>query len=159
MALPNRIQRIFRRPTDAECIERARKVVRLDKKWGKSIGVFYCLLSVLLIAAAIGFGCIVWMFAQMPGHPQNAGSPQPHDMMWLGFSLGLALGFIAGYFLFKGAHVLGQGIAFLGGDRNSELLVRYLDGIKELMEKEREIAEQAQEKHGAVDSSAEKSTG
>src|SRR5271157_4052633 len=103
MALINRIRRMFRRPTDAECIERARKVVGLYKKWGKSIGIFYCLLGGASMALAIGFGYIVWLLAQLAGQAQNPAGPQPRDLNLLGFVVGLVFGFLAGYLLFKGA--------------------------------------------------------
>jgi hypothetical protein len=145
MGLIGNIRRIFRQSTDVECIERARKVVRLRKNWGKSIGVFYCLLGVVTMAISIGFGYVVWLITQLAVQLPNQAAPQPRDLTWLGFAVGLVLGFLAGFMLFKGAHLLGQGIIFIRGDRISELLISYYDGIRDIMEKEREVSDESRE--------------
>ena len=63
--------------------------------------------------------------------------PQPRELAWMGFSLGLILGFIAGFPLFKGMHCLVEGIELFRGDRINELLLRYHDAIMTMMQSER----------------------
>ncbi|MGO8745508.1 MAG: hypothetical protein ACLQNE_05920 [Thermoguttaceae bacterium] len=128
---------MIRRETDAECIDRVRKQVRLTEKWGRWTLVSSLITGIASVALAIGFGYGVQLVANLCGNVQNPVAPQPRELAWMGFSLGLILGFIAGFSLFKGMHYLVEGIELFRGDRINELLLRYHDAIMTMMQSER----------------------
>ncbi|MEN6496627.1 MAG: hypothetical protein ABFD16_20250 [Thermoguttaceae bacterium] len=135
---------MFQRETDSECIERARKQVEFLEKWGKWAGIGYVALGVLTAAPAFGFFWLVGLFAaDLHANAQNPAAPQPRDLMWAGFTLGLVMGILAGVSLHKAGHLVVQGIGYLRGEPTSSLLVRYHNGIAAMIENQREECENA----------------
>jgi hypothetical protein len=138
MALPNRIRRLIRRETDAECIDRARKRMRSLEKWGKWVAASYAAMGIAMVALAVCFSCLVVSFVRLGANAQIPAAPRQADLAWMGFSLGLMFGFLAGLLLFKGMFYVVEAIVFLRGNRTCELLLRYHDGIRTAMQNEGE---------------------
>jgi hypothetical protein len=132
MALPNPIVRLFRPETDAECIDRARKVVCFHEKYGRRAAMFRFALAFVLMAVAINFADFLFRVIN-----PNPAMPNPaNPAAWLGFSMGMLMGFFSGVAAFKGAHCLAQGIEYLRGERVYRLLLRYHDGLVAMMRNE-----------------------
>ncbi len=136
MPLPESIRTLIQRETDAHCIDRARKRVRYMQKWGRWAAASFSTIGILALASAVLVVFCVQSFAHLNAKVQNPAAPQPRNMDWLGFSIGLILGSISGFLLVKGMHYLGQGIEFLRGDRVYELLIRYHDAIMAMIQSE-----------------------
>ena len=108
-------------------------------KWGKKIAVLYSIAGVAMWVLGIIFTCLLIRIVKPTGNdPNPAGPPQPLDLTWLGFSLGLIIGAITAFLFYKGGFYLLEGARFFRGDREYDLLLRYHDGIATMMQKERE---------------------
>jgi hypothetical protein len=112
--------------------------VQSVEKWGIWAAIFQVTMGIAFAALAIAFGYCLKCVADFVGNAQNPGMPQVPNLIWQGFVLGLVFGAISGYLLFKGAHLVVQAIEMFRGDKTYTLLVRYHDGIMNMMEDERE---------------------
>jgi hypothetical protein len=138
MAFRDRIQRLLRPETDEECIERARKYVRTAVKWGRWAGVFYSIGGLVMIGIAAAFCLLLIQASRRLGNMPNPAAPQPPNLMWDGFVVGVILGFTAAAIAFKGGMYVMHGFQLFHGERSYELLVRYHDGLTTLVQNELE---------------------
>jgi hypothetical protein len=118
--------------TRTKCIARARKEVRLQKKWGRWGAAFMILIGVLILGCAIGFIILLQLLLQQPGNP----GPGFQNWAWLGFTLGIVFGFMTLVAGFKGVNAIVHGIQMLRGDPISQILVEYHDALVNVMHEE-----------------------
>ena len=86
---------------EEKCIRNAREVVQFDKKWGRWSGSFYLIASVAYIILGLLFGMFVlWYIDPMVNPPKQ--NLQQIDPVKGAMAVGMILGFISGFMLFKG---------------------------------------------------------
>ena len=108
-----------------EVIERARKDVAYQTKWGRLAGAWLMLFGILMIALALAVVLLLKRFSEMPGNPGPAGQ----KAIWQGFVLGMIFGAIAMCLALKGLAAFHHAIEAIRGNPVSQMLVEYHDAL------------------------------
>ncbi len=120
---------------EEKCIKNARKQVQSYKKWGRLSAVFYLFISITMILISIVFIFVVMNLVRSIMGIANPANPnqQQINAADLGLALGLTFGFSLGILIFKGMHLLFKSINLFKGNITSHLLIKYHDGILNLL--------------------------
>lgn len=106
--------------TEEEFIEKIRKNVLRQRRWGKWLAVFHLIIGTVWFA--LGISLIVLCFRIFNNNQQN-------NLVVMAISLGFLLGIFLGQIFYQSGHHIVQGITSFGADRTSELLIKYHDSI------------------------------
>jgi hypothetical protein len=111
-----------------KCIERARKAVRIQDRYGRWLGYGNSAMGILLVGLSV-----VWYVAFERFVRMDAFQPQAvQNLAWQGFLLGLVFGAVAGVTTLIGVTHILEGVKCLRGDPTDRMLVEYHDAMLEL---------------------------